>query len=49
MNFEKTNGGNTLTVELIGEVDSMNTPELEERLLKEIDGVLRVRRVVTNS
>ncbi|MBR5089641.1 MAG: STAS domain-containing protein [Ruminiclostridium sp.] len=39
MNFEKTNGGSTLTVELIGEVDSMNTPELEEKLLKEIDGV----------
>jgi len=39
MNFEKTNNGTTLTVELIGEVDSMNTPELEERLLKEIDGV----------
>ena len=39
MNFEKTNGGNTLTVELIGEVDSMNTPELEEKLLKEIEGV----------
>lgn len=39
MNFEKTNDGSTLTVELIGEVDSMNTPELEEKLLKEIDGV----------
>ncbi len=39
MNFEKTNNGTTLTVELIGEVDSMNTPELEEKLLKEIDGV----------
>lgn len=39
MNFEKTNDGSTLTVELIGEIDSMNTPELEEKLLKEIDGV----------
>ena len=39
MNFEKTNNGTTLTVELIGEVDSMNTPELEEKLLKEIEGV----------
>ena len=39
MNFEKTNNGTTLTVELVGEVDSMNTPELEEKLLKEIDGV----------
>ncbi len=39
MNFEKTNEGTTLTVELVGEIDSMNTPELEEKLLKEIDGV----------
>ncbi len=39
MNFTKSQDGNTLTVELIGEVDSMNTPELEERLLKETVGV----------
>ncbi|MBQ9382807.1 MAG: STAS domain-containing protein [Ruminiclostridium sp.] len=39
MNFTKSQDGNTLTVELIGEVDSMNTPELEEKLLKETVGV----------
>ncbi len=39
MNFTKSQDGNTLTVELIGEVDSMNTPELEERLLKETEGI----------
>lgn len=39
MNFEKSQDGSVLTVSLSGEIDSMNTPELEERLLKEIDGV----------
>lgn len=39
MNYEKTNDGKKLTVSLIGEVDSMNTPEIEERLLKEVEGV----------
>ena len=39
MNFEKTNDGTKLTVALVGEVDSMNTPEIEERLLKEVEGV----------
>ncbi len=39
MNYEKTNDGKKLTVSLIGEVDSMNTPEIEERLLREVDGV----------
>ena len=39
MNFEKTNDGNTLTVELIGEVDSMNTPEIEAKLLEETKGI----------
>ena len=39
MNFEKSQDGSTLTVELIGEIDSMNTPELEEKLLAEIEGV----------
>ena len=39
MNFTKSPDGNTLTVELVGEVDSMNTPELEERLLKETEGI----------
>ena len=38
-NFTKSQDGNTLTVELVGEVDSMNTPELEERLLKETEGI----------
>lgn len=39
MNFEKTADGSTLLVTLEGELDSMNTPELEEKLLEEIDGV----------
>ncbi len=39
MDFEKTENGSTLTVSLIGELDSMNTPELEEKLIKEIEGV----------
>ena len=39
MNFEKSQDGSVLTVSLSGEIDSMNTPELEERLIKEIDGV----------
>ncbi len=39
MNYVKTNDGKKLTVSLVGEVDSMNTPEIENRLLKEIDGV----------
>ena len=39
MEFEKTQDGTTLKVSLIGELDSMNTPELEEKLIKEIDGV----------
>ncbi|MCR5020631.1 STAS domain-containing protein [Ruminococcus sp.] len=39
MDFEKTENGSTLTVSLIGELDSMNTPELEEKLIKEIKGV----------
>ena len=39
MNYDKTHDGKKLTVSLIGEVDSMNTPEIEERLLKEVEGV----------
>ncbi|MCR4780383.1 MAG: STAS domain-containing protein [Ruminiclostridium sp.] len=39
MNYVKSNEGKKLTVSLIGEVDSMNTPEIEERLLKEVEGV----------
>lgn len=39
MNFEKSNGGTKMVVSLIGEVDSMNTPEIEEKLLKEVEGV----------
>ena len=39
MNLDKSNDGTKLTVHLIGEVDSMNTPEIEERLLKEVEGV----------
>lgn len=39
MNFEKSQDGSVLTVSLAGEIDSMNTPELEERLIKEIEGV----------
>lgn len=39
MNLEKSKDGTKLTVALVGEVDSMNTPEIEERLLKEVEGV----------
>ncbi len=39
MNLDKSKDGTKLTVFLTGEVDSMNTPEIEERLLKEVDGV----------
>ena len=39
MEFEKSQDGSELTVSLIGEIDSMNTPELEERLLKETEGI----------
>ncbi len=39
MEFEKTQDGSVLKVSLVGELDSMNTPELEEKLIKEIDGV----------
>jgi len=39
MNLDKSKDGTKLTVFLAGEVDSMNTPEIEERLLKEVDGV----------
>lgn len=39
MNLDKSKDGTKLTVSLVGEVDSMNTPEIEERLLKEVEGV----------
>lgn len=39
MEFEKTQDGSTLKVTLVGELDSMNTPELEEKLIKETVGV----------
>ncbi len=39
MNLDKSKDGTKLTVALVGEVDSMNTPEIEERLLKEVEGV----------
>ena len=39
MDFQKTQDGSVLTVTLVGELDSMNTPELEEKLIKEIEGV----------
>ena len=39
MNLDKSSDGTKLTVYLVGEVDSMNTPEIEERLLKEVEGV----------
>ncbi len=39
MEFEKINDGKAMTVRLIGEVDSMNIAEIEEKLLKEVEGV----------
>ncbi|MBO6229137.1 MAG: STAS domain-containing protein [Ruminiclostridium sp.] len=39
MEFEKTNDGKTMNIELIGEIDSMNVTEIEEKLLKEVEGV----------
>ncbi|MBR5091066.1 MAG: STAS domain-containing protein [Ruminiclostridium sp.] len=39
MKYNKTDNGKAMTVELIGEVDSMNVTEIEETLLKETGGV----------
>ena len=39
MKYEKSADGTKLTVALVGEVDSMNVAEIEERLLKEVEGV----------
>ncbi|MBQ3841408.1 MAG: STAS domain-containing protein [Ruminiclostridium sp.] len=39
MIFEKTDDGKAMTVELIGEVDASNVPDIEETLLKEVKGV----------
>ena len=39
MKYEKSSDGQKLTVKLIGEVDSMNVAEIEEKLLKEVEGV----------
>ena len=39
MEYEKSSDGTRLDVALIGEVDSMNVAEIEEKLLREIDGV----------
>lgn len=36
MDFEKKDEGRTLVVSLSGDLDSMNTPELEQRLKKEL-------------
>ena len=39
MKYEKTPDGKKLNVRLVGEVDSMNVAEIEEKLLKEVKGV----------
>lgn len=39
MEFEKLNDGKTMNVKLIGEIDSMNVTEIEEKLIKEVEGV----------
>ena len=39
MEFEKKDDGRTLVVRLFGDLDSMNTPELEQRIKREIEGV----------
>ncbi|MBO6229938.1 MAG: STAS domain-containing protein [Ruminiclostridium sp.] len=38
MNYIRSTDGRSVTVELIGEVDAANVPEIEERLLKELEG-----------
>ncbi len=39
MKFEKSENGTKLTVRLIGEVDASNVTDIEETLLKEIEGI----------
>ena len=39
MTFERSNNGSVLKVELDGELDAVNAPELEQRLRREIPGV----------
>ncbi len=39
MTFQKSADGKELTVALTGDLDSTNTPELEGKLLEEMDGV----------
>lgn len=39
MKYEKSSDGKKLNVRLIGEIDSMNVAEIEEKLLKEVEGV----------
>ena len=39
MNFEKSEDGRVLKVELAGEIDSLNAGELEEKLMREVKGV----------
>ena len=42
MKIIKSKDGKNITVELIGEVDSVNAMEIEEKLLKETEGVTDV-------
>lgn len=39
MDIEKTNGGEKLNVRLIGELDATNANDIEQELLKQIEGV----------
>ena len=39
MKYEKSPDGTKLSVALVGEVDSMNVSEIEEVLLREVEGV----------
>ena len=39
MDFVKTADGSGLTVSLAGDLDSLNAPELEDRLKAELDGL----------
>ncbi len=39
MYIKKSDDGKTMTVELVGEVDSMNAPEIEETLSREVKDV----------
>ncbi|MBQ3841456.1 MAG: STAS domain-containing protein [Ruminiclostridium sp.] len=48
MNFDKTPDGKTLTVELNGQIDSVNINDIEKELLEEVEGVTDLTFDMTN-